>query len=637
MEENEFKPYIPAEKVMPELSVFSIIVGAILAVVFGAANAYLGLRVGTSVSASIPAAVISMGILRVVLRRNSILENNMVQTIGSAGESLATGMIFTIPAIFMWATEGIGEYPTALNIGILSLLGGFLGVFMMLPLRKALIVREHGKLEYPEGKACAEVLIAGENKSAKAGTVFAGLGISAAYKFIADGIKLIPSKIDIKINSLKGFALGADTLPALVGVGYICGFDVSAALFSGGLVAWCVLMPLMLFFGGNSVIFPAEVSVAKLFEAQGSSGLWSNYIRYIGAGALVTGGIISMIKSIPMIVSAFGSAVREYGKGGKSNLLRTDKDISMKFSLIGSLVICVVIWLYPGIPVNLLGSFVILIFGFIFACVASRIVGTVGSTNNPVSGMTIATLLIATALLRASGETGAAGMTGAISIGAIICTITAMAGDMSQDLKTGFLVGATPKKQQYGEMIGVAVTAVAVGAIIYLLNSAWGFGSEELPAPQATMMKMVVEGVMTGNLPWTLIFIGAFIAVAAFLLGIPVLSFAIGLYLPIHTTAAMMAGGIIRLIVDKCKYKSDDAKKNAVENGVLYSSGLIAGEGLIGILLAVFAVAKINGRAIEDIIDISWTFNFGPIGGAVAFLLVALSVGYFVRKGAKKS
>ncbi len=628
MKEQDFKPYVPADKAVPEFTVFSILLGALLAVIFGGANAYLGLRVGMTVSASIPAAVISMGIIRFIFKRDSILENNMVQTIGSAGESLAAGAIFTMPALFMWAAEGVCDMPSLIDIGLIALVGGVLGIMMMIPLRKALIVEEHGTLGYPEGTACAEVLMAGEKGGAKASTVFSGLGIAAIYKFIADGLKLFPSEVDYTIPAYKGSGIGIDVLPALAGVGYICGPRVSSYMFAGSTLAWFVLMPLIALFGSDLIIYPATTSVADVLANKGTWGLWGTYIRYIGAGALAAGGIISLIKSLPMIIKTFGAAFKNYGKGG-AGTLRTQQDISMKAVIVVCLAIALFIWLFPGIPVNPIGALIVLIFGFFFATVSSRMVGLIGSSNNPVSGMAIATLLIATILLKATGNIGGSGMVGAIAIGSVICIIAAIAGDTSQDLKTGFLLGATPKKQQYGELIGVTVSAVAIGAILYLLNMAWGFGTDELGAPQATMMKMVVEGVMGGNLPWALVFIGVFIAVFIEILGLPVLPVAIGIYLPIHLNAGIMAGGLIRLFMDKRKYKSDEEKNSCVQSGVLYTSGMIAGEGLIGILLAVFAVLNIN-------VDISEYINIGNIGALVVFGLLLFSIVLFANKGKKR-
>ena len=624
MEEKKFQPYVPADKVVPEFTVFSVVLGALLAIVFGGANAYLGLRVGMTVSASIPAAVLSMGAIRFIFKRDSILENNMVQTIGSAGESVAAGAIFTMPALFMWAAEGLCDMPSVVEIGLSALCGG---VLMMIPLRSALIVQEHGKLGYPEGKACAEVLMAGEEGGSRASTVFWGLGIAAVYKFVTDGLKLFPSEVEYGIDAYKGSAVGVDVLPALAGVGYICGPRISSYMFAGSTLAWFVLMPLITLFGNDLVIYPADVSVAELWATGGTGAIWGKFIRYIGAGALAAGGIISLIKSLPMIVRTFTAAFKSYGKGA-AGTLRTEQDISMKVVLAVCLLIAVFMWLFPAIPVSFLGALIVLVFGFFFATVSSRMVGLIGSSNNPVSGMAIATLLIATIALKASGSTGSDGMVGAIAIGSVICIIAAIAGDTSQDLKTGFLLGATPKKQQYGELIGVCVSAVAIGAILYLLNAAWGFGTDELGAPQAMMMKLVVDGVMGGKMPWTLVFTGVFLAVVIEILGLPVLPVAIGIYLPIHLNAAIMLGGLVRLFVEKRKYASEKEKSDSIQSGILYTSGMIAGEGVVGILLAMFAVAKVNT-------DISDKVNIGNIGGLVCFALLLLSILYFCSKGRK--
>ena len=629
---------------MPEFTVVSIVLGAILAIVFGGANAYLGLRVGMTVSASIPAAVISMGVIRKILRRDSILENNMVQTIGSAGESVAAGAIFTLPALFMWAKDGLCDVPSLVEIGLIALCGGVLGVLMMIPLRSALIVKEHGVLAYPEGQACAEVLIAGEEGGAKASTVFSGLGIAAVYKFIADGLKVFPSEITYDIAPYKGSGIGIDVLPALAGVGYICGVKVSSYLFAGGVLGWFVIMPLMALFGGDLILFPADKTINELIAAPGGvSNLWSNFLRYIGAGAVACGGVLSLIKSLPLIIRTFKDAMADYGKGRSNSTLRTEQDIPMKVVLLGILVVAVVMWLVPAIPLNLFTALIVIVFGFFFATVSSRMVGLIGSSNNPVSGMAIATLLISTLLLKATGNDGINGMIAAIVIGGVICVIAAIAGDTSQDLKTGFLVGATPKKQQIGELIGVAVSAVAIGAILYLLSMAWGgYGSEDLPAPQAVLMKMIVEGVMGGNLPWNLVFVGVFIALVVEVLGIPVLPFAIGLYLPIYLSVPMMLGGLLRWYLEKRKYASEKEKDNTVQSGVLYSSGLIAGEGIVGILLAVLAVIPMGLNAegktlyLSDKINIGEIFSIGNIGGLVCFALILLTIYFFATKDSKK-
>ena len=630
MSKNEkWKPIIPADKTLPEFTPVSLILGLILAVVFGAANAYLGLRVGMTVSASIPAAVISMGILRYLLRRDSILENNMVQTIGSAVESLAAGAIFTMPALFMWAEESHEvAMPSFTEIAAIAVCGGLLGVLFMVPLRNALIVEEHGALPFPEGTACAEVLLAGEEGGAKSKVVFAGLGISALYKFITDGLKLFPSEVHWNLRSLRT-AFGLDVLPALAGVGYICGQRVAANMFAGGVLGWFVLIPAIVLFGGDNMIAPAADRISEMDVMS----IWGSYIRYIGAGAVAAGGIISLIKTFPVILRTFTKAVRGIGVQ-RQDALRTSRELPMGAVLAGVLLIAVVIWLLPSVPVRLFGAMLVIIFVFFFATVSSRMVGLVGSSNNPVSGMAIATLLIATALLKGTGMTGYTGMVSAICVGTVICIVAAMAGDTSQDLKTGFIVGATPMWQQIGELIGAVVAALTIGGVMYLLHAAWGFGnSSQLPAPQATLMKLVVEGVMGGTLPWGLVFCGVFVAVVIEILGLPVLPVSIGLYLPIHLSAPIFVGGMIRKLVESQKADTEEAaalKKDRVDRGLLYSSGMIAGEGLIGILLAVLAVIPMRGGTVAQYIQLN--FSLGNAGGIVFFIFLLLSFLGIVRK-----
>ncbi len=620
---NQFKPYIAASKITPELTVTSMVMGVILAVVFGAANAYLGLRVGMTVSASIPAAVIAMGVIRVIMRKNSILESNIVQTTGSAGESLAAGAIFTLPALYLWAAEGKMDKPNLLEITLIALLGGLLGVFFMVPLRNALIVKEHGTLPYPEGTACAEVLLAGEEGGSNASTVFAGMGFAAFFKLLIDGLKAVPGEISFRI---KGFAgeIGTQIYPAVMSVGYICGPRISSYMFGGGVLSWLVLIPMIVLFGEALTLYPGTVPIGEMFAEGGASAIWSSYIRYIGAGALAAGGIISLIKSLPLIIRTFKDSLKSMAGGSNVSSERTNHSISMKVVLIAIAVLTILVWLVPAIPVSLIGAAIVVIFGFFFATVSSRMVGLVGSSNNPVSGMAIATLLIATVILKLTGDTGAHGMRAAIAIGSIICIVAAISGDTSQDLKTGYLLGATPKKQQIGEIVGVVAAALAIGGTLNLLDSAWGFGGDELAAPQATLMKMIIEGVMDGNLPWGLVFIGVFIAVVVELIGIPVLPFAIGVYLPVQLNACIMVGGLVRLAVDKIK-KEENEKKRITNDGILFCSGMIAGEGLVGILLAVFAIF-----GIDKIIDISGILNLSEsvakVAGLAVFGLVILSL-----------
>ena len=633
---NEFKPYIPANKVTPEITVASVVMGILLAVVFGAANAYLGLRVGMTVSASIPAAVIAMGVIRIIMRKNSILESNIVQTVGSAGESLAAGAIFTLPALFLWAAEGKMDKPSIIEITLIALLGGLLGVFFMVPLRNALIVKEHGTLPYPEGTACAEVLLAGEKGGANAGTVFAGMGFAALFKFIIDGLKVVSGEISLRFKGYAG-EIGTQIYPAVMSVGFICGPRISSYMFAGGLLSWMVIIPLIVLFGSEIVLYPGTVSIGEMFAESGASGLWSTYIRYIGAGALAAGGIISLIKSLPLIVKTFAGAMKSISGAGATSNERTAQDINIKIVIIAILVLTLLVWIIPAIPVSLLGAFIVVIFGFFFATVSSRMVGLVGSSNNPVSGMAIATLLIATLILKVTGAEGAAGMASAIAIGSIICIVSAIAGDTSQDLKTGYILGATPKKQQIGEVLGVVSAALAIGGTLYILDSAWGFGSDELGAPQATLMKLIIEGVMGGNLPWGLVLIGVCIALVVELIGIPVLPFAIGVYLPVQLNACIMIGGVIRLAMEKLK-KSEDEKKEIINDGVLFCSGMIAGEGLVGILLALLAVF-----GVDKFVDLGSRFNIPTpvltIGGIVLFAIIIFTVLKFSlwKKREKKS
>lgn len=617
---TEFKPYIPAEKITPEITVTSIVMGVILAVIFGAANAYLGLRVGMTVSASIPAAVIAMGVIRIIMRRNSILESNIVQTAGSAGESLAAGAIFTLPALFLWAAEGKMGKPDLLEITLIALIGGLLGVLFMVPLRNALIVKEHGVLPYPEGTACAEVLLAGEKGGANASTVFAGMGFAALFKFIIDGLKAVSGEISLRVKGYAG-EIGTQIYPAVMSVGYICGARISSYMFAGGVLSWLVLIPLIVLFGENSVLYPSmDATIGQIFAESGAGGIWSSYIRYIGAGALAAGGIISLIKSMPLIVKTFGGAMKSMKGVGASSTARTARDLNMKVILAAIAALTLLIWLLPAIPVNLIGAVIIVVFGFFFATVSSRMVGLVGSSNNPVSGMAIATLLIATLILKFTGNGGITGMVSAIAIGSIICIVAAIAGDTSQDLKTGYLLGATPRKQQISEVIGVVAAALAIGGTLYLLDTAWGFGGDELAAPQATLMKLIIEGVMGGNLPWALVFTGAFIAVVVELIGIPVLPFAIGVYLPVQLNACIMVGGIVRLVLDKLKRKDKD---EIVNDGILFSSGMIAGEGLVGIALALLAVF-----GVDKMIDISGFVpkSVSDIGGLALFAVIILTL-----------
>lgn len=622
-DDKNFKPYIPASKVTKELTITSIIMGTLLAIIFGAANAYLGLRVGLTVSASIPVSVISMGIFKFILKKNSILESNIVQTIGSAGESLAAGSVFTIPVIFLWANEGLCNKPSIIEVMLIIICGGVLGVFLMIPLRNALIVEEHQTLPYPEGTACAEVLMVGDKKGSKTDIVFWGMGISAVFKFIIDGMRAIPSDISIVFKDLKA-ELGMEIYPTLPAIGYIVGPKVALKMFGGSFFGWVVFMPLICFFGADSSLYPADigVTISKLFAQGGPKEIWSKYIRYIGAGAIATGGLISIIKILPVIGKTIKMSMKSLKTKSNKEILRTDENISMRVVLAGVITIILLIWIVPVIPINLIEALLIGIFCIIFAAVSSRMVGLIGSSNNPVSGMTIATLFVVSYIVKGLDGKGINGMCNAIVVGCFVCIVASVVGDISQDLKSGYILGATPKKQQIGEIIGVIFSGVAISGVLYLLDFVYGYGTEGVIAPQATLMKMIVEGIMGEKLPWTLIIVGVCLAICIQFLGIPVMPFALGLYLPIYIPASILVGGIIRGVMDNRKKVSENVKKEQATKGTLYCAGMVAGEGIMGIVVTFLTFLEINMEKLH-IIDLK------EIGGIVCVILVILSLLYF--------
>ncbi|WP_091742731.1 OPT family oligopeptide transporter [Marininema mesophilum] len=583
-----FVPYVSADKTLPELTWIACVLGIVLAVVFGAANAYLGLKIGLTVSASIPAAVISMGILRGIFRRESILENNIVQTITTAGEAIGTGAVFTLPALFLWDLN-----PSQAMIAFIVLTGGFLGVFMMIPLRRLLIVNEHETLPYPEGTACAEVLKSGETGGKNARLIAVGFLVGGLVKALGDGFMLFKTEIETQIGKFKNAVIGLDTFPALLGVGYIIGPRIAGQMMAGGLLAWVVFIPLISFFGAGTgqTIFPAEAPIAKL----DAWGIWKGYITYIGAGAVAVAGLITMVKTLPTLVTSIGETMRSARKNkqGGQGLARTDRDIPMKWVGIGVLVVVLILAFTPLTNVGVIGALSIAVFGFLFVAVSSRIVGIVGSSSSPVSGMTIATILIVTFIFKATGMSGMHGMMAALIIGAVVCTALAVSGDISQDLKTGHLVGGTPWKQQIAMMIGVVASGLVIGMVLVILNQAYGVGSKELLAPKAVLMKTIIEGIMKGDLPWDLIFIGAGIAIVIEFLGLNSLVVAVGVYLPIHVSTPIVVGGAIRWLIDLFS-KEEGVRKLRNDAGVLFASGLIAGESLIGVVIAILIVGGVS-------------------------------------------
>lgn len=602
-----FQPYIPATERRPEFTVTAMIVGGLLSIIFAAANAYLGLIVGMTVSTSIPAAVISMAVLRIILKRTSILENNIVQTITSTGESIAAGVIFTLPALFIWQLK-----PSLMTIAMIALAGGVLGTVLMIPLRRALIVEEHDTLPYPEGTACAEVLVAGEEGGKGARLVFSGLGIGAVFKLLTDAVKAFPASVEWEIYKFKNAAVGMDTLPALLGVGFIIGPKIAGIMLAGAVLGWLGIIPLISYIGqfADTVIYPGTVPIADM----NFHDIWGNYLRYIGAGAVAFGGIIGLIKTLPTIFSSFTGALKGFTSGGEVVDIRTDKDIPMPFIIGLTVLFLGILVFYPQIEIGFVGAILLFVFGFFFVTVSSRIVGIVGSSSNPVSGMTIAALILISIVLVAVGQTGESGMVTAIIIGSVVCIAAAIAGDTSQDLKTGYLVGATPMWQQVSQLYAVLITSVVIGFILVLLDNAYGFGSAELPAPQAMLMSMVVDGIMNGDLPWNLIFVGMAAAAMVELFGIGSLPFAVGLYLPIHLTAPIMVGGLIKGGINKfTKDKKVLQEKN--ERGILLSSGYIAGEALTGVLIALAVTVGVTFP--------TETF-FGPVVSIIAFAIVAV-------------
>jgi len=607
------QPYISSQEKVTEGTVRAVVLGVILSVIFTAANAYLGLYVGMTVSASIPAAVISMAILRKLMRTGSILENNLVQTIASAGVSLASGIIFTIPAFFIWnATRGDIAIPSIATISFISLMGGALGILMMIPLRRLLIRDEHHTLPYPEGTACAEVLIAGERGGDMAKRVISGVGAGALYK-IGTQIALWKESLSLDLPAPSKAFLGLDAIPALLGVGYILGPRISAVMLAGGALGTVVLVPMIAFFaaGNASPIFP---SLTQAVSAMSGETIRTTYVRYIGAGAVTMGGILSLLKALPALLRSLTSAAARIRNSVKAEPLRTDHDLPGWIVLLGSLVIGLLSWtLAPDNPAVIL---MVMVFGFIFVAVSSRIVGLVGSSSSPVSGMTIATLLGTTVLFVGMGYVGTSGMVAALFVGTIVCVAVCTAGDISQDLKTGFLLGATPWKQQLGMFVGIVAGTSVIGGIVYLLGSTFGFVADAahphvLQAPQANLMAMIIDGVMHGKLPWDLLFLGMFLALIVELFGVSSLAFAVGLYLPVGLAVGVMVGGLVRWA-----RAGINAEESGEDPGVLYSSGLIAGEALIGIGFAILASLKIA-------YDVAGNVFTGGLQDVVTMLLYA--------------
>jgi putative OPT family oligopeptide transporter len=614
-------PYVPPDTGLRDFTIKAALVGAVFGVIFGSANAYLGLRVGLTISTSIPLAVISVAVFRVlqpIIGRSSVLDCNVSQTTGSAASSLASGIIFTIPALFLWGYE-----PAVAQIGMLALLGGVLGILFMIPLRRFLIVREHGILPYPEGTASAEVLIAADAGGTRARNVFVGLGVGALYKALVDFLHLWSDRIAFQLPVLKKGQLSIEPMPALLGVGYILGYRVGAIMVGGGLLSWVGIIPLMAYFGDYLTVplFPETVRTLGEMSAQ---EIWSRYIRYIGAGAVAAAGLITVFRALPTMLESLKVGLKELrvSSGGKATpeKLRTERELPMVVVLIGVVGVVAILAFIPGIVgtettflFRLISAVCIAVFAFMFVTVASRIVGLVGVTSNPTSGMTIVTLLGASLVFYAFGWTDTMGKISVLTIGTVVCVAASISGDMSQDLKTGYLIGATPAKQQIGELIGVIVPAFFIAGSVWLLGETYTFGSPDLPAPQATLMKTVIEGVLAADLPWSLVAVGAVFAIVVQLLGVPALAFAVGMYLPLSSTTPIFVGGLVRHSIEKSAGGDAGLLSAKKEKGILLSSGLIAGEGIMGVVIALYAFAagsKPGGIG----------FGFGDIGSLIAFL-----------------
>ena len=622
-EGQEYEPYVSAAESPTEFTIKAVGAGIVFGVLFGAANAYLGLRVGLTISTSIPVAVLTVALFRamqVMGVRSSLLEANLSQTVGSASSSVASGVIFTLPALFLW-----GFSPGLLQMTLLALCGGLLGVLFMIPLRRFLIAGEHGRLPYPEGTACAEVLVASESGGARARNVFLGLGMGALVKFVYGTLHVLPDDVKLKLPFIKKGEVASEMSAALLGVGFILGPKTAAIMVGGGLLSWVVIIPVIATYG-ESLTAPLYPETVKLIADMTPSEIWTRYVRYIGAGAVATGGLITLIKSLPTMVESFRIGSRQIKERlagtAMAAIKRTQNDLPLKTVGIGALIIASVLALVPqafGIEsfgLRTVMAVLVVVFAFFFVTVSSRIVGLVGVTSNPTSGMTIATLLGTAALFLAMGWTDDLGKAAALTVGTVVAIAASIAGDTSQDLKTGFLLGATPRRQQTGELIGVLTCAVFIVGTLVLIGDTWGFGNEEIPAPQATLMKLVIDGVLESELPWELVGIGAAIAlVVEFVFRINSLAFSVGVYLPVATMVPVFFGGLLRMFTEKAASSKEEGEQRR-EQGVLFGSGLVGGEGLFGVLIAGYAAWTASA---PKGIGYEWAGPFAPALAATAF------------------
>ncbi|MDH3458737.1 MAG: oligopeptide transporter, OPT family [Gemmatimonadota bacterium] len=626
---KEGETFVPLTKgeTLAEFTIKAVIAGAILGIIFGAANTYLGLKAGLTISTSIPVAVLTVVAFRVLSSfgvGHTILESNMSQTIGSASSSVASGVLFTIPALFIW-----GMSPAWRQITLLTMAGGLIGVLFMIPLRRYLIKGEHGKLPYPEGMACAEVLVAAEGGGKQAAGVFWGLGVGMLFKLITDGFKFVQGTFHVTLGYKASIA--ASVSPPLIGVGYILGIRIATVMVAGGALSALIIIPGINFWGAG-LTEPVFPETELLIRDMSSGEIWHRYVRYIGAGAVATGGVITLIRSIPTMIESFRLGMSRIADRASAVTDRTDLDLSYKVAGVLLVLVLAVLTLVPGIlgyldsvGVRAMASILIAVFAFFFVTVSSRIVGLVGVTSNPTSGMTIATLLGTSVIFFLMGWTDLAGKATALMVGTSVCIAASIAGDTSQDLKTGFVLGATPRLQQIGELIGVVTSAGAVCLVVTLLhqNVPGGLGGAELPAPQAVLMKLVIDGVLDQNLPWMFIFMGVGIGLVASMFRIPVLAFAVGVYLPLSTMAAVFIGGVTRWVLTRNQEPAEAERRR--EEGILFGSGLVGGGGLTGVLLALWVGARggqpIRGFPIDVSDSVQELLALATIAAMVAWLV----------------
>ncbi len=609
---HAFEPHIPTSKNIREFTLRSTLLGLIFGFIFAVANAYLALKIGQTVSASIPAAIMSMGLMKAFFRNSTILEHNIVQTIATIGEGLAAGVIFTIPALFL-----LGEHPSIGRIFLLSSLGGILGILFMIPMRRFIIVEEHGKLPFPEGTACAEILKAGERSGKAAIMALWGVLVGVGYKLCTNVFFIWKETPSWSFSFFQKATFSIDTTPALLGVGYIIGPRISGMMFAGSITAWWGIIPLIKMFAlGTDPIYPSDIPVIQM----SSDAIWSNYVRYIGAGTVAVGGLFSLFRIGPLLYKTMHTSIKELRAGfsSKAHIQRTDKDISMSWLILGSVAIILTLWLFPGLPMNFVTIVLLVILSFFFVAVTSLTVGLVGSSSNPVSGMVITTVLLTCIIFVLLGWTERIYLISALTMGCVACVAICMGATTSQDLKAGFLLGATPRSQQIAEILGVIIPALALGYTIYILNAAYQIGSPQMPAPQATLMAIITQGVLGGSLPYTLVGIGVVLGIVATLLRIPILPFALGLYLPLFLTTATVIGGLAREYVNR-KISTEEAQ----ERGTLLSSGLIGGDATTGILVALLTVTGIIPTDSPSLLPTWTSFLFYLLlAGCLAFFTV---------------